>query len=440
MPLTRILPVASVGLPLLVMGVLMFLIHDQAIEWTEELFPFFLATAALFSLVLQTGRGGSRVFGLLLTSAAVLVSQVPIEAYLVEPGLTGFLLTLLWRALLWSFPFLFVHFALTFPVHNEWIAAQPTILKFLYAPLGLLLIVSYSRALEEIPDPVFLFPFGFIVGVAVFFRQYLYALTRAEKNRLRLVTVGCVVGGLPHLVYLLSSSQLPAFTGQLALFLTPLVPVCLTVAVMKANMSEVGRWFEWLLMGSIVAGTAFFIFATLALFLPGLLEGSWGLGLSLPISLLVALPVIYVLRSYFASHFVFIARRATARQSIEFQPIRPNPFIVGNPVRTPAMFFGREAEFQFIRGTLRSQPGGCIVVLVGERRTGKTSILYQIMQGRLASSRPESDLFGPLSRLIILTFFGGANLFQWFPSFFASKPPEALWRRHQYASSTLHLN
>ena len=58
----------------------------------------------------------------------------------------------------------------------------------------------------------------------------------------------------------------------------------------------------------------------------------------------------------------------------------------------------------------------------------------------LVSSRPESDLFGPLSRLIILTFFGGANLFQWFPSFFASKPPEALWRRHQYASSTLHLN
>ena len=58
----------------------------------------------------------------------------------------------------------------------------------------------------------------------------------------------------------------------------------------------------------------------------------------------------------------------------------------------------------------------------------------------LTSSRPESDLFGPLSRLIILTFFGGANLFQWFPSFFASKPPEALWRRHQYASSTLHLN
>ena len=62
------------------------------------------------------------------------------------------------------------------------------------------------------------------------------------------------------------------------------------------------------------------------------------------------------------------------------------------------------------------------------------------VQHRLASSRPESDLFGPLSRLIILTFFGGANLFQWFPSFFASKPPEALWRRHQYASSTLHLN
>ncbi len=387
MPLTRILTLAPVGLPVLVMGVLVFLIHDQAMEWNEELFPLFLATAALFPLVLQTGHGGSRVFGLLLTSAAVLVSQVPIEAYLVEPGLTGVILTLLWRALLWSFPFLFVHFALTFPVHNEWIGARPAIVKFLYAPLGLLLIISDSRAFEQIADTIvlFLFLFGFIAGVAVFLRQYLYSLTRAEKNRLRLVTVGCVVGGLPHLVYLLSSSRLPVFTGQLALFLTPLFPVCLTLAVMKANMSEVGRWFEWLLTGSIVAGTAFFIFATLALFLPDPLEGSWGLGLLFPISLLVALPVIHILRSYFANHFVFIARRVTAKRSIDFQPIRPNPFIVGNPVRTPAMFFGREAEFQFIRGTLRSQPGGCVVVLAGERRTGKTSILYQIMRGRLGA-------------------------------------------------------
>ena len=199
MPLTRILTLAPVGLPVLVMGVLVFLIHDQAMEWNEELFPLFLATAALFPLVLQTGHGGSRVFGLLLTSAAVLVSQVPIEAYLVEPGLTGVILTLLWRALLWSFPFLFVHFALTFPVHNEWIGARPAIVKFLYAPLGLLLIISDSRAFEQIADTIvlFLFLFGFIAGVAVFLRQYLYSLTRAEKNRLRLVTVGCVVGGLP---------------------------------------------------------------------------------------------------------------------------------------------------------------------------------------------------------------------------------------------------
>ena len=384
---TRILPLASLGLPLLVMGVLAFLIHDQAIGWNEELFPFFLATAALLPLILPTGHGGSRIFGLLLTSSAVLVSQVPIEAYLVEPGLTGVVLTLFWKALLWSFPFLFVHFALTFPVHNDWIAAQPGILKFLYAPLGLLLIISYSRALEGIADTIllFLFLFGFMAGVAVFFRQYLYALTRAEKNRLRLVTVGCVVGGLPHLVSLLSSSQLPVYIGQLALFLTPLFPVCLTVAVMKGNMSEAGRWFEWLLMGSIVAGTGFFIFATVALFLPDLLAGNRGLGLGLPISLLLALPVIHVLRPYFASHFVFSARRATPKRSIDFQPIRPNPFIVGNPVRTPAMFFGREAEFQFIRATLRSQPGGCVVVLAGARRTGKTSILYQIQQGRLGA-------------------------------------------------------
>ena len=50
------------------------------------------------------------------------------------------------------------------------------------------------------------------------------------------------------------------------------------------------------------------------------------------------------------------------------------------------MFFGREAELQFIHLTLESQPGGCVILLVGERRTGKTSILYQIMQGRMGES------------------------------------------------------
>ena len=54
-----------------------------------------------------------------------------------------------------------------------------------------------------------------------------------------------------------------------------------------------------------------------------------------------------------------------------------------NPVRSPEMFFGRKEEFQFIQRTLENQQEGCVLVLCGERRTGKTSILYQILNRRL---------------------------------------------------------
>jgi len=66
-----------------------------------------------------------------------------------------------------------------------------------------------------------------------------------------------------------------------------------------------------------------------------------------------------------------------------FRPISPNPFIVGNPVRDSAMFFGREAEFDLARKRFKDADAGHLLVFCGERRSGKTSILYQIAQGRL---------------------------------------------------------
>lgn len=66
-----------------------------------------------------------------------------------------------------------------------------------------------------------------------------------------------------------------------------------------------------------------------------------------------------------------------------YVPIEPNPFIVGNPIRQEAMFFGREDDFRYVRTKLEGAAGGCVVVLCGERRTGKSSILYQILNGRL---------------------------------------------------------
>src|SRR4030095_6035699 len=66
-----------------------------------------------------------------------------------------------------------------------------------------------------------------------------------------------------------------------------------------------------------------------------------------------------------------------------FVPIDPNPFIVGNPIRTEKMFYGREDDFRYVRTKLEGTSQGVVVVFCGERRVGKSSILYQVAGGRL---------------------------------------------------------
>ncbi|MEJ2721970.1 MAG: hypothetical protein P8181_12655, partial [bacterium] len=66
-----------------------------------------------------------------------------------------------------------------------------------------------------------------------------------------------------------------------------------------------------------------------------------------------------------------------------FRPIH-NPYIVGNPIKDQNMFFGREDDFTFIRQKVTGgKKEGGLLVLCGGRRSGKTSILFQIMNGRL---------------------------------------------------------
>jgi hypothetical protein len=65
-----------------------------------------------------------------------------------------------------------------------------------------------------------------------------------------------------------------------------------------------------------------------------------------------------------------------------FTPIQ-NPYIVGNPIRAPDMFFGRDDDFQFARQKLIGERAGMVLVFCGERRSGKTSMLFQILSGRL---------------------------------------------------------
>ena len=66
----------------------------------------------------------------------------------------------------------------------------------------------------------------------------------------------------------------------------------------------------------------------------------------------------------------------------EFEPIS-NPYIVGNPIRSKDMFFGRKSDFEFIRIKLGTEEAGLVIVFAGARRSGKTSILFQILDGEL---------------------------------------------------------
>src|SRR5262245_32130982 len=62
-----------------------------------------------------------------------------------------------------------------------------------------------------------------------------------------------------------------------------------------------------------------------------------------------------------------------------------NPYIAGNPVTGTEMFFGREDVFRFVRGALMGRHRDNPIVLYGQRRTGKTSVLSQ-MERHLGSA------------------------------------------------------
>lgn len=56
-----------------------------------------------------------------------------------------------------------------------------------------------------------------------------------------------------------------------------------------------------------------------------------------------------------------------------------NPYIFGSPVKTKDMFFGRDDVFAFLKEHLVGTYQDNVIMLYGQRRTGKTSLLYQIL-------------------------------------------------------------
>ncbi len=285
-------------------------------------------------------------------------------------------------------PFLFVHFSLVFPIPNRWIESNPHRWALVYVPYLVLVSPSWWVVFQEqtgslgnlIDDAALLIVLaGFAMGLSIFVYQYLFSLTSAERNRLRVILIGCLAGWIPYVVSLLG---VPSESwASVASFLRPLFPLCLVFAVLHENFYEIGRVFQRGLVYSLVSAGAISVFylsyATLR-------------SETVLASSLLALVVIYPLYrwagAYIASHFHRGPRRGAGRGPVpQFNPIDPNPYIVGNPVQSPEMFFGRKEDFQFIKTRLQSQHHGCVILLYGERRSGKTSILHQIVNGRLGS-------------------------------------------------------
>jgi WD40 repeat protein len=59
-------------------------------------------------------------------------------------------------------------------------------------------------------------------------------------------------------------------------------------------------------------------------------------------------------------------------------PSVANPYIAGNPITGTEMFFGREDVFEFVSQALVGRHRDSVIVIEGQRRTGKTSVLYQM--------------------------------------------------------------
>ena len=74
------------------------------------------------------------------------------------------------------------------------------------------------------------------------------------------------------------------------------------------------------------------------------------------------------------------------REQVPFTPIRPNPYITGGAVNSPEMFFGRQDVLDFLSANLIGQYQSNVIILQGNRRTGKSSILKQVVN---------QDLFRP---------------------------------------------
>lgn len=73
-------------------------------------------------------------------------------------------------------------------------------------------------------------------------------------------------------------------------------------------------------------------------------------------------------------------RREQEVDGAPFRRIFPIPYVTGTPLRSGQMFVGRQDVFGFVTEHLLGAYQNNVIVLHGQRRTGKTSILYRLQE------------------------------------------------------------
>ena len=209
---------------LVVLGIQVYLLWSRILGPEEAWMPLVLACAGVVAVVHGGDRSVAMVLGSFLGSFSIAMSGLSWgEFRILLPGLTGRLVDFLWTGLLCGMPFLFLHLSLLFPVKSWLLGRWPRLILALYSAPLLLAIAGQFDELIWLVDPfVLLFPIGLLSGIGIFVRQYFFHLTRAEKNRIRLVLIGCVAGVIPRVLFLLAREQLPVEANQFSLVLLPL--------------------------------------------------------------------------------------------------------------------------------------------------------------------------------------------------------------------------
>jgi len=376
----------------LVAGLYFFLLGEASTELSETWYLLLLVILAGIALAVRPRHYVVPVLSLMLTSIGVFSSLISPHDLGLSGGWQGHLGSFFWDAFKWLWPFAFIHFALLFPVRTRWFEQKPHRFILLYIPYFFILIAVHFQMFVDLSTnvlPYMVFPLGFVIGIGIFVRQYLFALTAAERNRLRLILIGCAAGLTPLIVYLLGEQHLPKAAWYFSNGLFPLLPMSLIVAVLKKNFSEIGPVFQKLMVIVLVAAglvtSILLCYLAVTIFWKQVTFEHWMIAAAVLLLLILPYPLSRWAYSYVATRFdsALPSEVVTKKGPITFSPVRPNPFIVGNPVRDPDMFFGRREEFEFIRSKIRSQRQGLVIVLTGERRTGKSSILYQILNRNL---------------------------------------------------------